>query len=282
MKRIERHHTLDKKDAAQILSYIENDLLPLMLEGFAQKPHSMLGASLGHLLNAINCAVLLERSPPEIWHYLELFKTVAICHFRFGSGAAPFTATINGTTLHFVPEAHSEYMYLDNWVTATDACILLGDRESLSFLTTLTEDDFSNDNYTKQENHFNREYYQFIRTFLNNQQNSKNFLTAAIAAAIQPQDNPLRTKFVNLICYPQLRLLQKLIAGDVQAFNEQLYLALTAHQQFWTQETHIYNPKGWISLKLLATCAIAIKSQNFTIKVESDYIPPFLANCRRG
>lgn len=282
---IERHQTRSSVDILQILDYIENDLIPLMLDGFEQKPHSMLGGSLGQLLNAINCAIVVKYPDAAVQRYLNLFHTVALCHFQYGNGGDPFDAKIDGKTFHFSPEAHSEYMGLDTWANAVHACAIVGDIEGICWLCKLTEDVFTDSDGTHAPSDL--AYYRYWVDFSNGGHNAGHkaaeLLNWAIETATQmAQAHSLRQKFINTIRQPELRLLQAILDGDAANFNRQLLSALEAHKQFWSQPSHSLIPEGWISLPLLAACVIARNQHNFSIEVISDYLPQQLIDINWG
>jgi hypothetical protein len=204
--KIDRHQIRSSADILQILDYIEHDLIPLMLDGFARKPHSMLGGSLEQLLNALNCAIALKYPDAAVRRYLNLFHTVAICHFQFGNGSDPFEAKIDGKTFHFSPEAHAEYMGLDTWAYAVHACAIVGDIEGICWLCQLTEDVFTDSDGTHAP--FDLAYYRYWVDFSNGGHNAAELLNCAIETATQTvQETSLRQQFVNAIRQPELRLL---------------------------------------------------------------------------
>lgn len=281
MPDIQRHQIRSSADVFQLLDYIETDLIPLMLDGFAQKPHSMLGGSLGRLLNAMNCSIVLDSPDAKVQRYLDLFHTVAMSHFRFGNSSDPFAAQIDGKMFYFKPEAHSEHMGVDTWAHAVHACTLVGDTEGINWLCTLTEDVFTDSDGTHAP--FDLAYYRYWVDFSNGGQNGRELLNMAISIATQTtQETSLRQQFVDCIRQPELRLLQAILDGDEATFNRQLLAALAAHKQFWSQPSHALIPKGWISLPLLAACTIARDRQNFTIAVTSDYLPQQPLDINRG
>ncbi len=278
---IDRHEIRPSADIILILDYLEKDFIPSMLDGFAEKPHLMLGGSLRQLLNTINCSIVLKCPDTEIQRYLDLFHTVALCHFRIGSGGDPFAAKIDGKIFHFSPEAHSSYMKfgymeLDLWTHAVHVCAIVDDMEGIRWLCQLTEDMFTY--HDKISAPFDLAYYRYWVGFISGGDKAEELLNFAIETATHTgQETTLRTtlrqQFVNTIRQPELRLLQAILDGDAVNFNRQLLATLEAHKQFWSQSTHAFIPKGWISLPLLAVCAIARNHHNFSIEVESDYLP---------
>lgn len=281
MPYIERHQIRSSADILLLLDYIETDLFPLMFDGFVQKPHSMLGRSLERLINTMNCSIVLQSPDSTVWRYLNLFYTVAMCHFRFGNGCEPFEAKIDGKIFNFSPEAHSENMGVDTWAYTIHACAIVGDIDGLNWLCTLTEDVFTDSDGTHAP--FDLAYYRYWVDFSNGGHNGNELLNLAIEIATQTvQETVLRQKFVDLIRQPELRLLQAILDGNEANFNNQLLAALEAHKQFWSQESHVYVPKGWISLPLLAACTIARHQYNFPIKVGSDYLPQKLIDMNWG
>jgi hypothetical protein len=284
MPDLNRHQIRSAADVRQMLDYIETDLIPLMLDGFVRKPSSMLGGSLGELLNAINCSIVLQCPGATVQRYLNLFHVVAMSHFRFGDGSAPFAAQIDGKMFYFSPEAHSERMGVDTWADTVHACAIVGDTEGINWLCTLTEDVFTDSDGTHAP--FDLAYYRYWVDFSSGGNNGSELLHCAIETA----DTGGRQQFINSIRHPELRLLQAILEGDEANFNRQLISALAAHKQFWSQPSHTFFPKGWISLPLLAVCTIARDRQNFAfakratkaVEITSDYLPQQLLNIDRG
>ncbi|WP_181243662.1 immunity 49 family protein [Chamaesiphon polymorphus] len=271
---IDRHPIdLTPAEIRHLLNYTEIELLPLMLAGFERNPQAMLGGSLRELHNAIGYAVALELPHTEIQRYVHLFHTVALCHFRFGTGEEPFTANIDGKMLDFIPEAHSERMGVDTWADAIHACAIVGDRDGIRLLSTFDEDVFTDSDGACAP--FDLAYDRLWVDFSNGGQNTAALLDLAIALAAQ--ENSQRRQFVNSIRLPELRLLEAIARGDARSFNDRLLTALAAHKQFWSQPSHALLPSGWFAFPLLAACAIARDCQYFSIEVKSDYLPPYSA-----
>jgi hypothetical protein len=210
---IDRHPIdLTPAEICQLLNYIEIELLPLMLVGFERNPQAILGGSLRELHNAIGYAVALD----------------------------------------FIPEAHSERMGVDTWADAIHACAIVGDRDGIRLLSTLTEDVFTDSDGARAA--FDLAYYRFWVDFSNGGQNTATLLDLAIALAAQ--EDSLRRQFVNSIRLPELRLLEAIVRRDARLFNDRLLNALAAHKQFWSQPSHALLPSGWFAFPLLAACRL--------------------------
>ncbi len=79
---------------------------------------------------------------------------------------------------------------------------------------------------------------------------------------------------------PLLRVFQSIYQGDTEGFNKNLIIALEKHKLYYSSND-IYNesrnsdPYGWVSIPLVAACAIAY-DKGMKREVTSDYIPEWL------
>ena len=88
---------------------------------------------------------------------------------------------------------------------------------------------------------------------------------------------------LNMITFPQLNTLLRLAEGDKDKFNQALAEGIGLYREYWTSdEDRIKMITSTIPLGLLALACIAHDSShyapNFTLEVESGYLPKYLVN----
>ncbi len=273
MRTIKRHEISDIEDIQIELD--ENlDLLSTYIESIQSSPGEMLGKAISPRFEAFILAVAAEVERSKIIQHLDIFKSVILSNFRFGAGDEPFSANFDDTTINFTPQPKTDFMSVDYWQLAYHACMIARDKEGMRFLSTIDELVFVNSNNGARP--FDLAYYRFLAHFFSGGKNTGALLIAAMEEAQKPQPNATRTKFVEEVRYPELRLLQDYVMNDPEAFNEHLYEALVDHKKYYGTKDNAFATPGWISLPLLSVCVLAHDTKKFPIEVESEYIPRWL------
>jgi hypothetical protein len=180
----------------------------------------------------------------------------------------------DGTVIHLTPQRKTDFMSVDDWKLAYDACMLLRDMDGLRFLATIPEEVFQKSN--NRASAFDLAYYRFMAHFFNGGKNTGALLIDAMEEGGKPQSNPTRTKFVDLVRIPELQLMEDFVRGDSAAFNNDLYDALVSHKKYYGTSENGFATPGWIALPLLSACTLASDGKKFPIEVESEYLPKWL------
>lgn len=269
---VERHKISDRAELESELATLINRI-PLFQKGISERPAKVLGTSMGQMQQAMVLAAAMD-DQAEAKRFLKLFHGTALANFRFGAGKKEFDLDFDGQEIHLVPEAKTDFMAVDYWKKALDACLLCRDMDGLKFLASLDEDVFLKSNQSASD--FDLKFFRLWAHFFKGGAGTGPLLVAAAEAATQPQENEVRSQFVDLIRYPEIRLLQAIVEDNAADFQKNLHDALKDHKTYWSDKERQYVPEGWISLPLAATCAMAIDSKKFSIDVESPYIPSWL------
>jgi hypothetical protein len=250
------------------------DRIPTRKKLLQENPGHTLGVILGDSLEGFIYSECANHPKSEILNLQHLHKSIALSNFRFGAGTEPFSEIFDGEEIHFNPQRKTAFMSVDHWEDAYDACLLMRDMAGLKFLATVDESVFAESNNGTTPHDLS--YYRVLAHFFNGGKHTGKLLINAFEEAMKPQSNPDRTKFVELVRIPILDLMQTIVEGDNAKFNDQLVEALEGHKKYYGTKDNAFATPGWLSMRILATCAMAVDTKGFTIDVESDYIPRWL------
>ncbi len=249
-------------------------LFPLIQKGLTEYPNKALGSALAPVQEVLICSLCANHPKEETLRFLRFFHAVALSNFRFGAGKEPFSMDFDGTLIQFTPQRKTDFMSVDDWKLAYDACMLLRDMDGLRFLATIPEEVFQKSN--NRASAFDLAYYRFMAHFFNGGKNTGALLIDAMEEGSKPQSNPTRTKFVDLVRIPELQVMEDFVLGDSAAFNNDLYNALVSHKKYYGTSENGFATPGWIALPLLSACTLASDGKKFPIEVESEYLPKWL------
>ncbi len=70
--------------------------------------------------------------------------------------------------------------------------------------------------------------------------------------------------------------MQAIVEGDNAKFNDYLVAALEGHKEYYGTKENAMATLGWLSMRILAACTMAVDGKGFAIEVESEYIPRWL------
>ena len=70
--------------------------------------------------------------------------------------------------------------------------------------------------------------------------------------------------------------MQAIVEGDNAKFNDYLVAALEGHKKYFGTKDNAFATPGWLSMRILAACTMAVDGKGFAIEVESEYIPRWL------
>lgn len=250
------------------------EVLPTILDSIRQGSGEVLGTSLGENLEIFVDSVCAGLSREDSIRRLKFYKAVALSNFRFGAGTEPFSEKFDEEVVKFTPHRKTAFMSVDHWEEAYDACMLVRDMEGLKFLATVDEDVFARSNNGTTPHDLS--YYRFMAHFFAGGKDTGKLLVSAFEEAMKPQSNATRTKFVELVRIPILELMQHFVEGDQGKFNTHLASALESHKKYFGTKENAYSIPGWLSMRILAACAMAVDAKGFKIEVESEYIPRWL------
>jgi hypothetical protein len=274
MKLIERHQISRPFVIKENLEGLIEEVLPAIKGAILKDPGHVFGASQSEVLAIFVNSVCAEQEQGESIDHLRFYEAFVLCNFRIGAGKEPFSVDFNSEKLHFTPQRKTTFMSVDHWEDAYDACMLMRDMAGLKFLATVDESVFADSNNGTTPHDLS--YYRFLAHFFNGGKDTGKLLINAFEEAMKPQSNPGRTKFVELVRIPILDLMQTIVEGDNAKFNDQLVEALEGHKKYYGTKDNAFATPGWLSMRILATCAMAVDAKGFTIDVESDYIPRWL------
>lgn len=268
-----RHDMIDNAALEGKLTTLINRI-PLFQKGISERPAKVIGNGMVQMQEGLVYAAAMDANAEQGRRFLRIFHAVALANFRFGAGEHEFDLDLDGQVIHLVPEVKHDFMAVDYWKKALDACLLCRDMEGLRFLANLDESIFINSNQGASE--FDICYYRLWSHFFKEGANTGELLVSAAEAARKPQENEVRSRYVDLIRFPELRLLQFIVEGKPTEFQKSLGDAIIDHRTYWNDKDRQFVPEGWISLPLSATCAMAVDTKQFPIEVESPYIPSWL------
>lgn len=273
MKRVSTHLKYEVGELTDELADYKKSIKK-NLKYLAARPVQNVGALLSQFFNGFSTAVVDRRPPKEVLRNFSIYKTLALSNFRVGAGNEAFVANFDGTNVAFTPEAKTDYMSVDHWKDAYDACMIGRDMDGLRFLARVPERVFKDSNNGASD--FDLAYYRFLAHFFTGGKETGDLLLAVMNEADKPQDNDVRQSFVELIRYPELLMLQNFVMGDAAEFSRALEKALKSHKKFWGSKENAFDTVGWISLPILSACAMASDAKQFPIEVESDYVPRWM------
>jgi hypothetical protein len=274
MKKVERHSIGKLFVIEEAYQGLVEEVLPTILASIRKGSGHVLGTSLAENAEVFVDAVCAGLPMEDSVRHLRFYKAVALSNFRFGAGSEPFSAEFDGEVTNFTPEHKTTFMSVDHWEDAYDACMLTRDMDGLRFLATVAEDVFASSNNGTTPHDLS--YFRFMAHFFAGGKDTGKLLISAFEEAMKPQSNSTRTKFVELLRIPILELMQDFVAGDQSKFNAHLVTALESHKKYFDTKDNAYSPPGWLSMRILAACAMAVDAKGFKIEVESDYIPRWL------
>jgi hypothetical protein len=273
MKNVERHKISSAPIIEKYIGKIASRI-PGTVQLLKNNPSYTLGVILADGLEAVIYAECAGRPHAETIQSFRDYKAMALSNFRFGAGNVPFSEKFYGEEVDFTPQRKTAFMSVDFWEQAYDACMLLRDMDGLKFLALVPEEVFVQSDSGASTSDLS--YYRFLAHFFNGGKDTGKLLINAFEEAMKPQSNPGRTKFVELVRIPILDLMQTIVEGDNAKFNDYLVEALEGHKKYYGTKENAMATPGWLSMRILATCAMAVDAKGFAIEVESDYIPRWL------
>ncbi|MEY3443561.1 MAG: hypothetical protein RLZZ519_1842 [Bacteroidota bacterium] len=274
MKSIERHPISPTIVNERRIKSSKEEIIPTIKASLLVASEHVLGTSLDVLREVAIREICAGYPNDAVIRDLRFYETIALSNFRHGAGKERFIVQIDGEEIHFTPQRKTAFMSVDHWEDAYDACLLMRDMAGLKFLANVPEEVFAESNNGTTPHDLS--YYRFLAHFFNGGKDTGKLLINAFEEAMKPQSNPGRTKFVELVRIPILDLMQAIVEGDNAKFNDYLVAALEGHKKYFGTKDNAFATPGWLSMRILATCAMAVDANGFTIDVESDYIPRWL------
>lgn len=277
MKTVTRHHI----DASVIQSYIADtsSSLEKTLKAARKNPK--------HLFQLILIAQeyagylsIVEAESPELCRALRIIGQTAGAIFATSSVSEGSVEVLLDDLPAYLPATGpTGYSIPNNWLDGFFAAIICNDIQTLDILLK-TPIDVLRRSRTKSEECL----YLLVDTF-------QAFYTAAkdigerLSAALSATDTErlsIDPDYTILVVVPQMKLMYRLIAKDVQSFNQVLFKTLESHKKYWSSSDRRSRPDGFLALGALAFATLA-HSIGMPIEVESDYIPIRLirGDCRQ-
>ncbi|MCU0425690.1 MAG: immunity 49 family protein [Candidatus Kapabacteria bacterium] len=272
---VKRKHALPRFAAESEFDRNYEEWIQFLIEPLQNRSTQIIGTLLRQSYDRVVNALVLELPKAEIMKHIRLHHWFALANFVVGSGGdVGVNLTLNETTIYLPPERKRDFMGFEDWKRAFDICLLMRDMQGLAFLSNLSEEILKGSNQGMSE--YDLAHFHFLAHFFTGGANTGALLVDAVEKSQKPQENSTRTKYVNLIHYPQLRLLQYIIEGDAEGFNKYLAEAIKDHKKYWETTSLRYSSNGWFSFALTALCAMAVDTKQFPITVESPFIPAWL------
>jgi len=236
----------------------------------------IIGSQFNRVFESLGTSFLLNEKKTDILKYLTLLK---------GLKRAVFTLALNnkrkvsipflGKTLNVIGKETTEYVDFDVWLNCFYLSIILRDRESIDFLISVPDEVMKNANVRGLE--FDYHFIKFYKGLFGKNNDIGKLLIKQMELSDPNiiKDDGERLDFILNIKVPELTLFRTIFSSDSELFNRELYNALESHKIYW-ERVEPQNPRGWISLPLLAASIIGIESRDYTIDIQSDYIPEWL------
>ncbi|MCP4439892.1 MAG: immunity 49 family protein [Aureispira sp.] len=200
-------------------------------------------------------------------------RDYGIGNFIYGSNPGVEFEFAIEDSLHTIVGANvTAYMHTNLWFKTFFSCLITRASKARAELCKTPTSVFQNANI--KPNAYDLAYVDLLKGLFDSEANLsqifKNISDTSDPEVLEVE----RQDFIYDIMNPTMLLLYHMLRNDENAFNEQLENALNSHKEFWSNNAD--DSYGWISLPILAACSLAIDNKDFSITVESEYIPKWL------
>ena len=248
------------------------DVLELYAEGNIHCGN--LASCISDVHKAFALSIMGKRPTAMTQEFLEQMRDIGKAHFIFGTNPGkPISFTVGGKEFHTTGVRETAYMHVVFWNKIFFTTLISRDTEGMKMLQQLSDDIFATSNSGTDD--FELAFVRVQRHIPHFNSELETLVDSALDNCVPEKMNSLQFKYRSVILVPFLKLYKAIIHKDSASFNQLLSEAIEAHRQFWSPAEKELKAEGWISLPLLAVCALAC-DQNIEITVESDYIPKFV------
>ncbi len=270
---IERHSS-DLVKGYETKEHIYNRVYPVVTEHIHSNPE-ILGTQTTEALAMFAFSETNHKPKDSTILFLRRGRDYGIANFMYGSNPGlEFEFVIDDTTYHLVGNKASAYMHSALWIKTFYACLITRTQNGIQQLLKTPNEVFLNANI--KANSFDIAFVNLLKGLFDSSANMGDLFQKILATSDPEVLEIERQNYIYDISIPITKLIHDLLRNDEEGFNQELQAALEAHKKFWSKGREVDNYRGWVSLPLLAICALAVDHKNFTITVESEYIPKWL------
>ena len=272
---IKRHHSDLQKVFAYTHMMYEDSYLDTIESLQAGDPDN-LGLYMDEAMDMFAYCVVNDREKEETLKYLRQTRDFGVANFMYANHPGiEFSFVLEDNEYHFTGGTDGAYKNVSIWLKAVYMAIITRANNGVEELCKTSEEVFKNANI--KPNEFDLAMVQVVKGLFDSEADIKYWILEASRLSYSDAIEPERQEYITKITAPTVDLYACILTRDEQRFNEELESALQMHQDFWSQsEKRRDNRAGWVSLPLLATCALAVDNKDFTITVESEYLPKWL------
>lgn len=252
------------------------DLFPDSIESLHEGNLENLGLYMIEAMDMFAYCIVNDREKEETLKYLCQARDFGICNFMYANNpGSEFVFVMEGNEFHITGGTDGAYKHVSVWLKAMYMAIILRSNNAITELCKTPEEVFLNANI--KPNSFDLAMVQVLKGLFDEASDIKFWILEAFKLYDSDSIEPERREFIAEITAPTLALYKCILTRNEQGFNEELENALMMHQEFWKSPVSRADDRsGWVSLPLLAACALAVDNKDFTITVKSDYLPEWL------
>lgn len=248
------------------------------LAAFQQRPAASLGYGFREALKYFALTVAGGLPRERILWALHAMNGIGVAHFAFATHPGePLTVQLPDTSFALTGQAITAYTDIETWLDAYCATVIARDRAGLLTLCAVPEEVHTQADVKPDT--FGLAFVRAIKGLYDPNAPIGTLLIRAMEASHPDFFSGKRLAYVNHILYPQLPLYRCMLSDEQADFNEKVVQAVQEHKTFW--ENDPYDPKGWVSLPLLAACATALDHKGWDVPIETEYLPAWLTRVGR-
>ncbi|NBE56525.1 immunity 49 family protein [Streptomyces boluensis] len=222
-----------------------------------------------------HCAQDPEAAHIDTWEAWLAAMQIGSALFRSVTSTEPTVdSVIFGKPRTIPTSAPQSYSDAGNWLTAFYLALICREQSRLTELSNVPLSVLRDSGAEYDE--YIYDWVDALQTYWKRGPDLGDKLVAAVEGTDPDRLQAADRQLMQLVLYPPLNLLFRLIAGDTDRFNVELAKAVEWHKEYWTgDEQRAAQPSGLVAVAPLALACLAYDG-GVPIDVESDYLPKYL------
>lgn len=271
---IKRHYS-DIADSLEFTKMLYEIGFESGIEHMSIETAENLGSHVNEALQIFVYSVVNNSKKEDSLNYLRHAVEFGSANFMYANNiGTEISFTLENRLVQLIPEENPAYKDVDIWIKTLYASIILRNQNGLKELLKIDQSVFEKANIKPIA--FDLAFFKLHKALFDSSANLQDCFQN-IADTSSPDVIEIeRQDYIYDLSTPVTILIHEILTNNESGFNEHLEKALNSHAQFWAKKENIDDYYGWVSIPLLAICALAKDNKGFNITVESEYIPKWL------
>ncbi len=271
---IKRHYS-DIADSLDFTKMMYDNVYSDSVEYASVETAENLGLQVNEALEVFAYCIVNDAEKEDSLSYLRHAVEFGSANFMYANNiGTEISFTLENRLVQLTPEENLAYKDVGSWLKALYASLILRNQDGLKELLKIDQSVFEKANIKPIA--FDLAIFNLHKALFDSNANLQDCFQN-IADASSPDVIEIeRQDYIYDLRTPVTILIHEILTNNESGFNEHLEKALNSHADFWSKKENTDESYGWISIPLLAICALAMDNKGFNITIESEYIPKWL------